>query len=109
MVSASEIFVSQESDEESKVDHQIALIDPDEFTETGSAFKILNSSLGVITYDVDLTRLVAEIRANKATKNQVDEFETKTIFVISREDYELLSSICTGQTAQSQAKKSYDD
>ena len=64
LVSASEIFVSQESDEESKVDHQIALIDPDEFTETGSAFKILNSSLGVITYDVDLTKLVAEIRAN---------------------------------------------
>ncbi len=55
------------------------------------------------------------LRSKNATENIIDDFELKTIFVVSREDYERLQAVCTGQSGSTkldsttQEKKRFDD
>lgn len=72
LVNGADIFFSP--DEEQKVDHQVALLDPSDFNE-GNGLQILNSSLGVITYDVDLHKLVQQIRDKNQVESVVDDFD----------------------------------
>lgn len=50
----------------------------------------LQSSVAVITHSADLHSIVNSVRALRGTDRQVNDFEKKTIFVVSRDEYELL-------------------
>ena len=87
LVDAPDVVLASDS-EDVKVEHQVAMVDPTEFDE-GCGLKVLNHSLAVVTYDLDLHRLVERVRGG----NLVDDFDQKTIFVVSRSDFELLQSV----------------
>jgi phosphohistidine swiveling domain-containing protein len=54
------------NEEEAKVEQQVVLVEPSDFQD-GTAYKALNSSLGVITHSADLHSIVNSIRALKGT------------------------------------------
>jgi hypothetical protein len=99
-------------DEEQKVENQVCLVEPSEFQDF-NAMQILNVSQGVITYGhhTDIHQIVNLVRGQKGTPNQVRDFDKKTIFVVSHEDFERLQGIGQKQTKQesSDEPKKFDD